>query len=360
MKKIVFVIEYLYDGGAERVTAALAGEISRWQDYQVHLILYQEDKEKEYPLNPNVIRHVMPDLKGNRIGNILGRIRFLRNTIRQIDPDAVVSLGAVHVVGLLTLAMAGLKIPLVLSERNDPARSPNTKFKRIVRFLSYTCCDGVVFQTGGARDYFPKFIRRKSVVICNPVTAALPPRFQGQREKKIVNFCRLVPQKNLGLLIDAFSEIAGEFPMHQLWIYGEGPERGTLERKIAGMGLTDRVILPGYSSDIYTNINNAALYVSSSNYEGISNSMLEAVAMGIPVICTDCPPGGAAETIQSGENGLLVPVGDRKAMADAMRMVLRDDILANSMSAAGAELRARLSVAEIAHRWMDFIVSRTR
>jgi glycosyltransferase involved in cell wall biosynthesis len=272
----------------------------------------------------------------------------------------VVSLGAAHVVGLLSLAMMGLRIPLILSERNDPARMPQSKLKRGVRLLSYACCSGVVFQTVGARNFFPKLIRRKSTVICNPITAVLPASFQGERECKIVNFCRLVPQKNLGLLIDAFSDIAQEFPAYTLWIYGEGPERAALEQRIADRGLAGRVMLPGYSSDIYADINSAALFVSSSDYEGISNSMLEAMALGIPSICTDCPPGGAAETIDHGINGLLVPTGDRTAMANAMRTVLNDEVLAKKISHAGMELREKLGVAAIAQQWLCFIQSHSR
>jgi glycosyltransferase involved in cell wall biosynthesis len=360
LKKLVFVISYLYDGGAERVTAALTSEISQWKDYQVHLITYQEVGDKEYPLHPNVIRHVLPQLTGGRVNNIVSRIRFLRNTIKQIAPQCVISLGAVHVVGLLSLAMAGLGIPLVLSERNDPARTPQSKVKRLVRLLAFSCCDGVVFQTAGARNYFPRFIQRKSAVICNPITANLPEPFLGRREQKIVNFCRLVPQKNLGLLIDAFSDIAPEFPNHTLWIYGEGPERSGLEQRIADRGLTGRVILPGYSNNIYADINSAALFVSSSDYEGISNSMLEAISLGIPSICTDCPPGGAAETIEHGVNGMLVPTGDRTAMAEAMKAVLGDDALAGRLGLAGAALRDKLSVAAITGQWLRFIQIHSR
>lgn len=359
MKKLVFVISYLYGGGAERVTAALASEISRWDGYQVHIITYSEDKNKEYPLHSNVICHVMPKLNGGRLSNIASRIRFLRSKIKEIDPCCVLSLGTAAVKCLLLLSMIGLRIPLILSERNDPKNMPKSKFDRMIRLFVYASCDGVVFQTEGAKNFFPKCVRKKSAVIANPITGNLPAAFQGNRAHRIVNFCRFVPQKNLGLLIDAFADIASEFPSYTLWIYGEGPERPMLEQKIVDYALTDRVLLPGYSNNIYADINDAALFVSSSDYEGISNSMLEAIAMGIPCVCTDCPPGGAAETIEDGVNGLLVPVNDRTAMANAMRRVLKDNELAERMHKSGVLLRNKLSVYEISNKWMEFINMRS-
>ena len=354
-KKLVFVIPYLRDGGAERVTAALASEIARLPEYQVHLITYEYDPNREYPLDEKVTRHNLPDLRGNRITKIFGRLSFLRKTVRKIAPDCVISLAAIHMVALLTIALFGCGIPLVLSERNDPVKSPGTKMKRGLRFVCYSLCDGLVFQPSNARDFFPVFMRNKSVVICNPLSSGLPEPFAGIREKKIVNFCRLVPQKNLELLIDAFSDISSEHLEYTLHIYGEGPERKRLSEKIQNLSMGDRIILHGYTSNIYAEINNAAMFVSSSNYEGISNSMLEAIALGIPSVCTDCPAGGARETITNGVNGLLVPTGNRKELANAMRKVLEDSALAEAMSKSGILLRETLSVSAIAHRWLDFL-----
>lgn len=354
MEKIVFVIEQLAGGGAERVTAALAGELCRLGNYEVHMVVYVRDEGADYPVDGAVRWHVLPQLSGGRLGGILGRFRFLKESIRAIGPDMVFSLGTPRIAVPLSAAMTGSKTPLILSERNDPRQYPVSKAWRKLRDLSYRLADGVVFQTGEARDCFPASVRRKGTVICNPITGNLPERFEGVREKRIVNFCRLEPQKNLDLLIDAFSDVAGEFPEHVLDIYGDGPERERLERKIRDMGLSDRVRLPGFSAHIYEDIRRAALFVSSSNYEGISNSMLEAIALGVPSICTDCPAGGARETIESGVNGILVPVGGRQAMAAAMRRVLGDRELSGRLSRAGGELRIRISVEAIARRWLEF------
>lgn len=354
MKKIVFVIEFLYGGGAERVTAALMNELCG--EAEIHLVSdYYHDEADEYPTDPRIIKHAIGPRRGSWVGLIKDRTVFLRKTIREIAPDCVVSLATTRTNILLTTALLGTKIPVVLSERNDPRRYPDSKAIRLLRYWIYGKCNGLVFQTTEARDFFPKWISRKSLVICNPLTGNLPPRHEGLREQRIINCCRLMPQKNLDLLIDAFSDIAAEFPQMCLDILGEGAERERLEKKIAEMGLEDRVHLPGYSWNVYEEMRKCSLFVSSSDYEGISNSMLEAIALGVPVICTDCPAGGAREVIRHGENGMLVPVRDRAAMADAMRRVLQDAALADKLSRNGALLRQEIAASVIARKWMDYV-----
>lgn len=355
MKKIVFVIEQLFGGGAERVTAALANQLCRTSDLEIHMVVYTRREDEDYSTDNRIRWHVLPSLTDSRMGAVLGRLWFLRDTVRAIGADYVVCLGTPRIAVLLALSMIGSKIPLILSERNDPSRYPVTKIWRCLRTFSYYLADAVVFQTGQARDYFPAAVRKKGTVICNPITGDLPPRCEGHRKKRIVNFCRLSPQKNLDLLIDAFSDICGAFSDYTLCIYGEGQERQHLEEKIAALGLEDRVLLPGHSLHIYEDIRDAALFVSSSDYEGISNSMLEAIALGVPSICTDCPAGGARETIRDGINGLLVPVGDRRALAEAMGRVLSDPELSEQLSLGGCALREQISVPVIARQWLDIM-----
>lgn len=357
MKKIVFVLEHLYGGGAERVTNVLANELCTKSDYEVHILTYTKDGTKEYCSNPRVIRHNLNEtiVGGKRLLRIAEKIHFLRATIREIHPDCVLSLAKPETSILLSFAMLGLKIPLILSERNDPARFRNSGLISLLRNFCYRRCNGVVFQTNGAKSFFSKYIQKKSVVICNPLTSGLPDRYDGVRDKRIVNFCRLSPQKNLDLLIDAFYEVLKEFPDYTLWIYGEGPERERLTQKIKSMGMEKQVHLPGYSTNIHNEIRKAAAFVSSSDYEGISNSMLEAVAIGVPAICTDCPPGGARETIQNGVNGILVPIGDKVALSEAIISVLSSRDFSKTLSCNGSLLREKINVKCIAGQWLEFI-----
>ena len=353
MKRLMFVMPYLFGGGAERVTAVLASEISHMDGYEVHLTVYQRDPEREYPVDEKVCWHTMDRaLSGVRM--LMEKVRFLRSTVRSVQPDCVISLGGSGIIALLVLAMKGMRIPLILSERNDPKRDPKGRFLRMLRNWSYANSDGVVFQTREAMDFFSAGIRRKGKVIYNPLTGKLPERFAGIREKRIVTCCRLNTQKNLDLLIDAFSDVSQHFSDYSLHIYGEGEERQRLEAKIRGMRLENKVFFEGYSNHIYDEIWKASMFVSSSDYEGISNAMLEAIAMGIPSVCTDCPSGGARETIRHEINGMLVPVGDRAKLAQAMTRVLEDAQLAETMSIEGEKLRKTISKEGIAGQWVAF------
>ena len=355
MKKIVFVIRQLHGGGAERVTAALANELCKNNEYQVHIIMFSRDDKSEYCLDNQVCCHSMGIPPHGRIKAIMYRCSYLRKTIKSIDPYCVISLDGIRSIMLTLISMIGRKRCLVLSERNDPKSHPSSKGLRLLRLFAYSVCAGVVFQTNEAKSFFPRFIQKKSVVICNPITSKLPAPNIGERSTRIVNFCRLVPQKNLDLLIDSFADIVAFFPEYSLHIYGDGEERERLENKIIQMNLQNKILLHGYSTNIYDEINDAALFVSSSNYEGISNSMLEAISLGIPSICTDCPAGGARDVIKAGVNGFLVAVGDKSGLSQMMKNVLSNKELSQTISEGGLKLRGEISVSEISKKWIHAV-----
>ena len=191
MKRIVFVLEQFFGGGAERVTNALVNEICKLPGYEVHVLTYRMDSEKEYPTDNRVIRHNMnqKEDKRNRFLRIVDRVVFLREKISQIRPWCVVSLAIPKTVCLLVLAMTGMRIPLILSERNDPVQFPVGKLARGLRLWAYLHANGLVFQTEEAKNFFPNSIKRKGIVICNPLTGCMPERYVGERKKQIVNFC---------------------------------------------------------------------------------------------------------------------------------------------------------------------------
>ena len=220
-----------------------------------------------------------------------------------------------------------------------------------MRDLSLELADACVFQTNDAKEYFSKRIQDKGTIIFNPINPELPERYTGIRRKAIVAVGRLAKQKNFSLLIDAYAEVAKIYPDYRLFIYGEGPERQQLEKKVQDLGLQDKIIMPGFSRDIYNEMNNCTAYVSSSDYEGMSNSMLEALALGLPTICTDCPIGGAKTVIENGINGILTPVGEVQPLSDAMLKVIEDDNFRNMISNNAYQIRKKLDVCDVARQW---------
>jgi glycosyltransferase involved in cell wall biosynthesis len=140
---------------------------------------------------------------------------------------------------------------------------------------------------------------------------------------------RLAPQKNFGLLVEAFARIVQ--PDDRLTIVGEGTERGRIERQIASLGLTAQVILAGHQSPVDPWLAAADALVLSSDYEGLGIVVIEALAAGLPVVATDCSPNIA---LLLDDVGRRVPVGDANALASAMSAIIDDPV--NT-----AEMRAR-------------------
>jgi len=146
-----------------------------------------------------------------------------------------------------------------------------------------------------------------------------------------------------------------EYPEYSLVIYGQGNEREKLEQMIREQGLEGKILMPGFASDIHEKMREAAMFVSSSNYEGISNSMLEAMAMGVPTVVTDCPVGGARLMIQNGVNGVLVPVGDAEAMYRGMKKVIEDPDFAERIASEAYRVREQYPIEKVSVMWTDLM-----
>lgn len=352
--RIAFILERLGNGGAERVTAALANFYCENDLADVHVFTYISE-ENEYKLNSSVKRHTLNANKG-RVRDLVSKVEYLTREIRKIAPDVVISLATPKTSILLFVLSVYRKYKLIISERNDPNQYPKEKMYKFLRNIAYKRSEGVVFQTEEAKHCFSNAIQAKSIVIPNPISAGLPIRTDGsEREKRIVNFCRLEPQKNIRLLIDAFADVHKKYPEFILDLYGDGEEKKSLIEYAAQLHLEDDIYFHGFEKDIHNKIINAYMFVSSSDYEGISNSMLEALAIGLPTICTDCPIGGAHMAIVNGENGILVPVKDRKALHEAMEKIIQNKELMNHLSQNAMRIRDKYSVSQIANKWLDFI-----
>ena len=353
--KIMFVMENLNGGGAERVVSGLIDSFNN-KGYEVSLLMTDENNNNKYSISSSVTKFSYSHLKGGKSINVIGKIYFMIRSIIKMNPDCVISLGGAKIIFLLTLSNLVCRKPLILSERNDPRNYPREKHLRLARFFAFMLSDGTVFQTTEARDYFCHKIQMKSTVIPNPIRGNLPNVWNGKRNRKIVNFGRMDPQKNLSLLINAFALIADKYSDTELDIFGEGPEYDELQNLINRLNLSSKVHLNQFTTNIHEVVKKYSIYVSSSNFEGISNSMLEAMAMGIPTICTDWPSGGARSVINNGINGILVPIKDVQAMATALDSVLGNEELANNLGENAIKIRDNLSIDRISKMWLDFIL----
>ena len=200
-----------------------------------------------------------------------------------------------------------------------------------------------------------KSIQKKGIIIPNPINGNLPERYFGERKKEIVTSCRLHPQKNLKMMIDAFKLLADSYPEYKLIIYGQGVLEDELRKYISLLNLNNKVFLPGFEKNVMKKIVDSKMFVSSSDYEGISNSMLEAMGMGLPVVVTDCPIGGARMMITNNQNGILVPVGDTLALYNGMKKIIEDDEFAELLSNNAYKIRELYPLEKIAKKWIDIM-----
>lgn len=350
--KIVFVIPDMPGGGTERVVALLANEYCK-RGLEAAVLLFA-GHETKYPLDERVEVVTAGDPSGGRLSVRIDRLRRMRQYYKK---NKGCQIWAFSVMGALfsVIAAWGQKHFFLVSERNDPNRYDHKK----IRNFAYRFADVIVCQTSDAVRAFPAGIARKAIVIPNPVEIGGIWPHEDTREPRIVAVGRLEKQKNHELLLYAFAEFVKTHQEYRLEIYGKGEREEALRQTAADLGISDQVVFHGFSDRVMEEINNAAMYVLSSDYEGISNSMLEAMALGIPVIATDCPAGGSRMYIKNGVNGLLVPVGETEPMTAAMNRIADDCEFAASIGAEARKLREQNGIVQIADRFWQAALNET-
>lgn len=359
MKKLLFYINAIHHGGAERVMVNLANEFSR-KGYKVILVTSFRDKE-EYTLDKTVCRESLEgtELVQSSLKKNISRTAKLRKICERERPDVVVSFMAeANFRAILATRLLGIRT--VISVRNDPRREyPDFAYKAAAKIL-YPMASGYVFQTEDAKNHFSRSIRGKSKIILNHVDEKFyKTNYEGER-KDIVTVGRLEKQKNHKLLMDSFAKISGDFPEDNLVIYGDGSLRKSLAEYAAALGLGKRIIFKGAAMGIQDKIKDAKLFVLSSDYEGLPNAVMEAMTLGIPAVSTDCPCGGPRLLINCGENGVLVPVGDADKMAEAMKSILADREFAGKLSRNAKKKSIDFAPEEVFREWEHYLLEVSR
>ena len=351
--RMVIVVPALGAGGTEHVVNLVA---NHWIDLgcAVTLVtLEPPDAKPYYPFDPRIaiVRLGVPPRRASKLRSaalVLQRLYRLRSAIRRARPDFVLSfLTRTNVLTLL--AMSGLTIPVIVSERNNPALQPfGPAWKWLQRRL-YPRAFGLVTMTQGGLDYFAPEMRRRGWVIANAVD--LPDGWQKRRGNNILTAVgRLTHQKGFDLLLEAFARIADRHPEWKLVIWGEGDDRKSLEALRDALGLKGRVEMPGVTERPGLWVETADVFVLSSRYEGWGIVLLEAMAAGLPVVSFACEWGPAA-MVEHGRDGILVPSNDVIALADALSNMLGDGALRTRLGA-NAEVSAKRYLPDrILSRW---------
>lgn len=343
--KITVVAHGLSNGGAERVASLVANHLAR-QGHEV-LFIAAFSPDRVYSLDESAKYVYISPKYTHKVTKGLYRSWQIDKEISRYQPDLVLS----FIINELIISSIRKKFPIIYSLRNDPGKKLRSKIEKILCFYIYGKASKVIFQTPGARDFFPRKIRDKGVVIANPLTRNLPQWNANGCEKAVITACRLTEQKNLPLLISAFAAFHETHQDYSLKIYGDGKLLDSLKNYAECCGVADSVCFPGYAKNIHEIMANSAIFALTSNYEGLSNSMLEALAIGVPTVCTDCPSGGAALYIKDSVNGMLVPVGDSEELGKRFCQMADDKALCLKMSENSKNIREALDVDKVLKQW---------
>lgn len=350
--ELYMIMPRLTGGGAERVAVALA-------NYLVangcrFTFLLTKDNTCVYELNPRVeVRLICARDKSKGFD----QLRAIRHETLN-HPDSTFLSFLPHQNLLLLLASLGLHNRVIVSSRNLP--STDFDCGRLLfplrNWLYSSRADAIVFQTEQQSSYFPKTVRRKGVVIENPLTEGLPKRVSFSKRRRVLAASgRLAAQKNYPMMLRVFERVHRVFPDYRLEIYGKGDLLDELRQLADSLGVLQSVDFMGFRKDAVQMISTASVNLMTSDWEGLSNSLIEALAMGVPTVSTRCAGGGAEAVIEDGVNGFLVDCGDVDTMAARVISILEDSGLSERFAGEAIKINERLSVGVIARKWKNLL-----
>lgn len=360
--KIAFMYGNMSRGGAQRVISCLAAYCVKMGDAVTVLTLDSGNSDYELDAGASIVGLNVAGDSANKLESVrrfLSTERALRAWMKTEKPDVVLAF-SIKLSMQLLLARGHTGPALICSERANPAFRAKSAATRIERLLLKKA-EGFIFQTQRVSLLFPPELRERGTVIHNGLFSTDIPEnitsFAQRRQKELCAVGRLDNgQKAYDVMLDAFALFREKHPEHVLHIYGNGGSEAAIRTQAAALGLTDSVILHGNHPHVINEIKDMGMFVMTSRFEGMPNALIEAMACGLPCVCTDCD-FGPAELIRDGENGLLVPVDDVHAIAAAMGRIADDPNLAESLSQGALEIRRSHTREAICGQYRNYILS---
>ena len=359
-RKIVFHLNCLEQGGAERVVTNLANRFAK-EGYQV-IIATEWYGENEFQIDPEVRRvHVglhEGDEKKHHLIQFLLRVKYLRGFLKEEKPDILIPFARKALYRGL-MAAYFMKIPVLISIRTDPVGHYDERSDKIQIPILFPRADGCVFQTQGAREFFAPRLQDNSRIILNPIHEKYigVPKPE-KRTKTVVQSGRLVDFKNQPMLIRAFVKVHEKHPEYDLKIYGGDSFDGTkeiLENLIQENEAQEYIHLMGASDTLEKDLADAALFAFTSDWEGLPNALMEAMALGLPIVATDCPCGGPRTIMTNEVDGLLIPIKDEQALIDGINRLIEDRGLAERLGVQARKIADRANGQAVFEQCIDYI-----
>lgn len=331
-KKISFVTTSLVRSGAERVTLLLAEHcLKLGYDVEIIMMLYPTI-EFDAPQGIKIV-----DLSGNtnsRIKRIPYWLKSLKKHFKERKPDVVVSfIARINIFTLLSVKDKNTKV--IVSERNDPRHDSRTVFTRFLINRLYPRADAIVFQTVEAKKLFKKKIQNKGVVISNPIHISAYADSEKYDRNLITYAGRYSEQKDVPTIINAAKIVCSKCPDLHFELYGDGPLKENLRQMVNELGLNRNVSVNDNIKDIDAKIHNSFLFVMSSLYEGMSNSLMEASYSGIPCLTTHVL---GTHFIKQEKNGYFYEFKNSEQLADLIIKLHTDEKLYDSLRNSSIEI----------------------
>ncbi|WP_341961922.1 glycosyltransferase [Planococcus maritimus] len=353
MKSIYILTGDLGYGGAPKILAYIANYFSE-NKYITKFINYGSN-EPFYPLNRNIdILNIDFQCKEVNKLNFIKQAKQLRDLLVREKPDVILVFEN-YAKFLSIAATFFLPTKVVLAERKDPYQFSFKK--KIYMTTLHALAAGNVFQTEGAKKYFPKFINNNSIVIPNFIDLEIHSKIPLVNRRKEIAFVARFEnlQKRPDIMIEAFKKVLMKHPDFTLIFYGDGDGKEEIQKLVKKYRMEHNVKFAGIVDNVMEKLRLSRLFVLTSEFEGIPNALIEAMACGLPVVSTDCSPGGAELLIEHETNGLLVPVNDIDSVAQAIIFVLDNPFLAESYGLKAQETTTYYRPDKILPMWEKYI-----
>lgn len=348
--KLLFEIERvsIEEGGAGKMLVWLANNFAD-HGHEVIIFTHKKMTGKLFDIKPCV--KIIAKEPNGKLGY---PVLDLRKVLKEERPEAIISFMLDSNLYCL-VASIGMPIPVIVCERSNPYINRSLKFKFAERLCRFA--NGATFQLESARDYY-SWLRCKTCVIPNPI---IPSKYRilesfANRTNVICNSARLnFPQKRQDVLINAFAIVLKSHPYMQLHLYGDGKDVSAAKDLVRSLAIDNNVVFKGLVKDPIQYIVDSKLFVLSSDFEGISNALAEALAAGMTCISTDTEPGGSRLLINDGENGYLVPRGDAETLAERIIYCLDHPEVCDQLSQKAIENTSLFSEDKIYNKWEAFV-----
>lgn len=350
-------------GSANAILALMA---NHWANsgHKVTILTFDPESEPYYQLDEAIeyktlnLFYSSTSILG-AVLNFFSRFFTIRKTIKSLRPDIVISLlddPSTRVI----LATRGLGVPVVGVVHTDPSSYKLPGIWSTFRNIAYPMADSIVVLTNRILDNLPDSIRKRATVIPNPVTCP-PQSHTGITTNRpiILSVGRLIELKRHDLLIRTFSKLAEAHPDWSLVIVGDGPLQDELSELARELGIEDNVRFPGYTATVGDWFQQADIFAMPSLYEGFPLALCEAMAMGAPSVVTDYP-AGPDSIITDQKDGIIIPLHDEVALADALDRLMRDSAERERMGQAAKAVKDRFSPKQVLGMWDKLVESLTQ